>query len=137
MVAIERPLLVSTNDEQTAFSEAEIRFLDAGEPIDVSVDNFCRVARDLTCFVQHEKWSKVEMSLRDILNTPIRPGCLSAIAESKLGNVVAHVFLSRPTHENFLSVRLACVAVGMWEAALDHATEQNRRKDEGARRRQL
>ena len=137
MVAIQRSHFASTDDEEVAFSEAEISFLDAGKPIDVCVVNLSRIATHMTSVVAQEKWREVEMILRDILNTPIKPGCLAAIAESKLGRIIAHVFMSQPTHENFFSVRLACVVVGMWEAALEHATEQNRRTETDSKRRRV
>lgn len=139
MERIARPALKSTGDDQAAFSEAEIAFLDTGSGVGVSSANLTLIAVELTDDVAHERWMRVEVTLRDLLSTQIKPGFFQAVSDAKLGSVVAFIFTLKPTEDNFLAVRLACLAVGYWESALNFVIEQNTKKalEKAAKRRRV
>jgi pantothenate synthetase len=87
-----RPDLYDADDEQLAFSDSEIKFIDAGMEVDVTVTNFKCIANKLKCDTCSGHWEGVEKIISDLLCTRIRPGFFKAVAESGIGMVVAYVF---------------------------------------------
>lgn len=124
----ERPTLNSMDDEELAFSEEEIRFIDSGTEVDVTMTNLESIAIKITDDVYSGRWDSVEKALANLLCTRILPGFFKVVAGSGIGTVVAYIFRREATEDNFLAVRMATLLVGYWESGFEHVQEQRAKK---------
>lgn len=121
------PVLDPDNNEQCAFSEEEIAYLDAGRSVALNTQTSRLMAERLKNGMQSEDWDEVQKCVVSLLCTPVKQGLFHQLIASGLGTVVKRLFLMRVDERNSFAVRLATLLVGYWDSAIEFIKDQRLR----------